>query len=239
MFLAVNITVYLVLFYLFLEKWLIKLTTKTIKKNNDKNINYSGSEIIYNMLFDNKINDVKVESISKELSKQVFQMESAAYYDMRRKVICIREQIFNGKSLIDIAISAHEVAHAIQDKTKFILFKWLSYFDKPQLISRILFPYLFCIQVLFAGINIFIMPIETYYILFILTNIINILLLLIWAIQLFTYGLILFIEINANNKAFNYLIKNSLIHINDKKLIKKIYNLNLIHVIKNSFVFYK
>jgi len=48
------------------------------------------------------------------------------HYDSSRKVVRLSTEIFHGKSLASCAVAAHEVGHAIQDKTGYSFLKFRS-----------------------------------------------------------------------------------------------------------------
>ncbi len=65
----------------------------------------TGYEIAYKMLQNEGISDVSVEVGSGRLSD---------YYDPRRKVIRLTNEVYYGNSVSSTAIAAHEAGHAIQ-----------------------------------------------------------------------------------------------------------------------------
>jgi len=65
----------------------------------------SGAELARYLLDKNGLNDVKVEK-----------SESGDHYDPADKAVRLTEDKFDGHSLTAIAVAAHEVGHAMQDK---------------------------------------------------------------------------------------------------------------------------
>lgn len=83
-------------------------------KNNKK---ISGSEVARQILDNNGLNDIYVVETRGELTD---------HYDPRRKVIRLSTHVFHGETVASIAIAAHEVGHAIQDKEGYALLKFRS-----------------------------------------------------------------------------------------------------------------
>ena len=57
------------------------------------------------------IHDVEVKQVPGFLSD---------HYDPRRKVLCLSEEVFHGRSMASVGIAAHEVGHAIQDAHRYL-----------------------------------------------------------------------------------------------------------------------
>jgi len=67
----------------------------------------TGSEVAREILDKNDLKDIYVVKTKGVLSD---------HYDPKRKVIRLSEDIYEGDSIASIAVAAHEVGHAIQDK---------------------------------------------------------------------------------------------------------------------------
>lgn len=83
-------------------------------KNIKLNKNISGQEVARMILDSNGMNDIHVVEIQGELTD---------HYDPRRKVVRLSEQIFHDNAIASVAVAAHEVGHAIQDKENYIFMK--------------------------------------------------------------------------------------------------------------------
>jgi Zn-dependent membrane protease YugP len=65
----------------------------------------TGADIARNILSDNNIHDVRVESIAGELSD---------HYDPRTKTLRLSQSVHDSNSMAAFGVAAHEVGHAIQ-----------------------------------------------------------------------------------------------------------------------------
>ena len=83
---------------------------KEIKSEN----NLSGFEVARRILDKNGLEKIHIVETSGNLSD---------HYDPRRKVIRLSHEVFHGESVSATAIAAHEVGHAIQDKTGYLFMK--------------------------------------------------------------------------------------------------------------------
>ena len=81
-----------------------------LKKNNEilKDMPFTGKELGLKLLKENKLDNVLIESI-----KQV------DHYNPLEKKVRISEDKLNKKSITSIAVVAHEIGHAIQDKENY------------------------------------------------------------------------------------------------------------------------
>ena len=81
-----------------------------LKKNNEilKDMPFTGKELGLKLLKENKLDNVLIESI-----KQV------DHYNSLEKKVRISEDKLNKKSITSIAVVAHEIGHAIQDKENY------------------------------------------------------------------------------------------------------------------------
>lgn len=83
-------------------------------KNIKLNKNISGQEVARMILDSNGMNDIHVVETQGELTD---------HYDPRRKVVRLSKQIFHDNAIASVAVAAHEVGHAIQDKENYIFMK--------------------------------------------------------------------------------------------------------------------
>lgn len=103
--------IYFILPFLFSVIIQQKLRYKYKKYLQESNMtNQSGSEIARRILDINGLYDVKIELGGAALSD---------HYDTVHKTLRLSEEVYYGKSVAAMAISAHEVGHAIQDKEKY------------------------------------------------------------------------------------------------------------------------
>ena len=93
----------------------IKISSTYGKYKNIKlNKNISGQEVARMILDSNGMNDIHVVETQGELTD---------HYDPRRKVVRLSKQIFHDNAIASVAVAAHEVGHAIQDKENYIFMK--------------------------------------------------------------------------------------------------------------------
>lgn len=83
-------------------------------KNIKLNKNISGQEVARMILDSNGMNNIHVVETQGELTD---------HYDPRRKVVRLSKQIFHDNAIASVAVAAHEVGHAIQDKENYIFMK--------------------------------------------------------------------------------------------------------------------
>lgn len=83
-------------------------------KNIKLNKNISGQEVARMILDSNGMNDIHVVETQGELTD---------HYDPRRKVVRLSKQIFHDNAIASVAVAAHEVGHAIQNKENYIFMK--------------------------------------------------------------------------------------------------------------------
>ncbi len=134
-------------------------------------------------------------------------------YSTSENLIRLSKDVFNNSSVGAIAVSMHELGHAIQHQSKNKLFKifiFLSFVNK--ITSVLLFP-----AIIFLIISLFL---ETFYI-----KIALIILLCFYIINFFVRLIIIPVEKDASNKAINLLKKNSILTNNELKIAKKLLNL--------------
>ena len=83
-------------------------------KNIKLNKNITGQEVARMILDSNGMNNIHVVETQGELTDD---------YDPRRKVVRLSKQIFHDNAIASVAVAAHEVGHAIQDKEGYIFMK--------------------------------------------------------------------------------------------------------------------
>lgn len=83
-------------------------------KNIKLNKNITGQEVARMILDSNGMNNIHVVETQGELTD---------HYDPRRKVVRLSKQIFHDNAIASVAVAAHEVGHAIQDKEDYIFMK--------------------------------------------------------------------------------------------------------------------
>ncbi len=77
----------------------------------------TGADIARNILSDNNIYDVKVESIAGELSD---------HYDPRTKTLRLSQAVHDSNSMAAFGVAAHEVGHAIQHAQSYAMLTFRS-----------------------------------------------------------------------------------------------------------------
>ena len=78
------------------------------RKYSEVEVRLSGAEVAAKMLRDHGIGDVKVMSISGELTD---------HYDPTNKTLNLSEGVYSGRNIAAAAVAAHECGHAIQHAT--------------------------------------------------------------------------------------------------------------------------
>ena len=81
--------------------------TNVLKKNNKilPDMPFTGKELGLKLLKESKLDNVLIESINQ-----------ADHYNSIEKKVRISQDKLNKKSITSIAVVAHEIGHAIQDK---------------------------------------------------------------------------------------------------------------------------
>ncbi len=74
----------------------------------------TGFEVARQILDKNGLNDIHIVEVKGNLTD---------HYDPRRKVVRLSHEIFHGNSVASVAIAAHEVGHALQDKNNYLFLK--------------------------------------------------------------------------------------------------------------------
>ncbi len=112
-------------------------------KNIKLNKNITGQEVARMILDNNGLNNIYVVETQGELTD---------HYDPKRKVIKLSKQIFHDNAIASVAVAAHEVGHAIQDKEGYLFMKIRSFLvPVVNLITYI--GYIVAFISLFAGIT--------------------------------------------------------------------------------------
>lgn len=89
----------------------VRISSNYGKYKREKNKqNLSGQEVARKILDKNGLNNIHVVEIQGSLTD---------HYDPTRKVVRLSSEIFNGTTIAAMAVAAHEVGHAIQDKENY------------------------------------------------------------------------------------------------------------------------
>ncbi len=79
--------------------------------------NLTGQEVARKILDEHGLFNIYIVETQGELSD---------HYDPRRKVVRLSREVFHGTSVASVAVAAHEVGHAIQDKEKYPMMRFRS-----------------------------------------------------------------------------------------------------------------
>lgn len=173
----------------------IKINTTYGKFKNIKlNKNITGQEVARMILDNNGLNNIHVVETKGELTD---------HYDPSRKVIKLSTQIFHDNAIASVAVAAHEVGHAIQDKEGYIFMKIRS-FLVPVVNFVTYVGYIVAVISLFAGI----------------TGYLKISIIMILAALLFQL-VTLPVEFDASKRAKEQLIKLNIVDNNESIGVKK------------------
>ncbi len=161
------------------------------------NRNITGFEAARRILDHNGLNKVHVVEVKGELSD---------HYDPTQKVVRLSTPIFHESSIAAVAIAAHEVGHALQDKESYIFMKIrAALVPVVSLISYLGYFALFI--AIFAGITQYLM--------------IGILILLAtFLFQIVTLP----VEFDASKRANQQLLELGLIDVSEKEKVKAMLN---------------
>lgn len=85
-----------------------QILQRRFRKYSEVSVPLSGAEVAAKMLRDNGITDVKIMSISGELTD---------HYDPTNKTLNLSESVFSQRNVAAAAVAAHECGHAIQHAT--------------------------------------------------------------------------------------------------------------------------
>lgn len=157
------------------------------QKENSKKL--SGQEVARMILDKNGLTDVHIVSVRGNLTD---------HYDPTRKVVKLSQDIFDGTTIAAMAVAAHEVGHAIQDKENYSFMR-----IRSALVPFVNFVtylgYLSLIVSIFSGITGYLM-----------------LGILVLCATLIFQLITLPVEFNASNRAKKELEKYNLIDKNDQ-----------------------
>jgi len=94
-------------------QWILKSKFKKYSETA-LNSNFSGKEVAEMMLKDNGIYDVRVISVDGQLTD---------HYNPSDKTVNLSNEVYYGRNAAAVAVSAHEVGHAVQHSTAYT---WLN-----------------------------------------------------------------------------------------------------------------
>ena len=77
----------------------------------------TGAQAAETLLRDNGLEDIRVERIKTKLGDQ---------YDPRHKVLRLSPEVYGNASIATLGIVAHEIGHAVQDKTGYAFLRFRS-----------------------------------------------------------------------------------------------------------------
>ncbi len=101
--------IWLILIAVMVARALIQqILQRRFRKYSEVSVPLSGAEVAAKMLRDNGITDVKIMSISGELTD---------HYDPTNKTLNLSEGVFSQRNVAAAAVAAHECGHAIQHAT--------------------------------------------------------------------------------------------------------------------------
>lgn len=152
-------------------------------------IGRSGSEVARTILDKNGLRNVNIKEVPGTLSD---------FYDPRDKSLSLSRDISDGKSIASVAVAAHEVGHAIQDKESYPMLNLRSFMAPAVKISSSLAMYLILGGIFFNYMKLFDIGIILYGI-----------------IVLFTL-VTLPVEFNASRRALNEI--SSMPGVNDETI---------------------
>ena len=121
--------------------WVVSLVLKSKFKKYSKiplENGMSGKEVAEKMLRDNGIYDVKIESVSGQLTD---------HYNPVNKTINLSQDVYNGRSIASAAVAAHEIGHAVQHASAYA---WLGF--RSSLVPAVSFASKYVQWILLIGI---------------------------------------------------------------------------------------
>ena len=156
---------------------------------------FSGLEIILKMLRKSRIYNIKIIFSNKHLSD---------HYNPIKKNINLSKRVYFGKNISSIAVSTHECSHALQYDEKFFLLKFKHFLIL--IISPIIesISFLIIFGIFMINITIIFLKISIF---------------LFFIIILFSF-IILFIELDASNKALNWIIFENITNKDEILIVK-------------------
>lgn len=165
--------------------------------NISNNFRITGMEAARKILDINGLNDVKIVKINGNLSDN---------YNPQTKTVSLSNNIANGTSIASLAVAAHEVGHAIQDKENYSFLKFRS-----ALVPAVNFTSRFASIFIILGLMLE------------LSNLYSIGIIFVGCGLLFQF-ITLPVEFNASDRARKQLIKLNYITDENKKDVKKMLN---------------
>lgn len=100
----------IIIFIPLLSSWYVKSTYNNYSKIESKT-KLSGAEIARKILDKNGLKDMHIVKTRGNMTD---------HYDPKRKVVRLSGEVFDNNSISSVAIAAHEVGHALQDKNKYL-----------------------------------------------------------------------------------------------------------------------
>jgi uncharacterized protein len=91
---------------MFATQWYVSSTYKRWSQKSTRN-GFSGAEAAERLAQRNGLFDVRVEAVKGNLTD---------HYDPRTKVLSLSQGVYQGKTVAALAVAAHELGHAMQDK---------------------------------------------------------------------------------------------------------------------------
>lgn len=101
--------------FLALSIWASMRVKGTFARYSEVPAAYSGAEAAELILQGAGIHDVGLEAVPGMLSD---------HYDPMRKVVCLSEEVLNGRNVAAVAVAAHECGHAIQHAQAYAPMQW-------------------------------------------------------------------------------------------------------------------
>lgn len=186
----------------------VKNTYKTYSKIASSS-GLTGKEVARKILDDNGIFDVEVKQVKGTLTD---------HYDPKKKVVNLSGNNYNGRSMAAIAVSAHEVGHAIQDREEYAFLRFRS-----NLVPLASFGSSSAIWIIVAGI---------------LFNMTNLLLvgIVFMAFAVLFQLVTLPVEFNASNRAMDQLVMTGIIPNDEEKKTKKVLDAAALTYVAAAFV---
>ena len=190
-----NIDLYYITIGIFFISLIVQIQLQSkVKKYSKQKLSSgkTGAEVAQQMLNENGIYDVKVVSVGGFLTD---------HYNPITKTVNLSTDVFNGRNVAAAAVAAHECGHAIQHNKNYI-FLHIRTIMTPICAFSARFLTLFILLGFFM-INISLIPIEIGIYLYAATT-------------LFTF-LTLPVELDASNRALNWIEENNIVDNNEYK----------------------
>lgn len=182
-----------ILITVFSQVYLSVVFKKFAKLDNSKQL--TGNDIASIILEKEGINTVAVSKSPAKLSD---------HYDPINKSVGLSNDIFDARTMLSLAVSAHEVGHAVQDSTNYKFLKIRSSIFPVVKVSSNLAPWIIVASMIFQSTNAFLLGIFC----FTLTVLFSI--------------VTLPVEIDASKRALVLIQKHKLCTASELKIVKKI-----------------